>query len=192
MDPGREQGPAAEGPLAEQLHRGETLLWTGEPDPSVLFTRADAFLVPFSLFWCGFIAFWIHGVVSSGAPMGLVAFGGVFALIGLYMLVGRFFVKRWTKRRTRYAVTDQRALALTGATEVSDADLQQASVSVRCGRDRRHVTVTVGGGGAWSPAALYANTGMDFFGWQGQPAFGLYDVADVEGLTRALKTAREH
>lgn len=191
MDQGRETGAAVLSALADQLHRGERLLWTGEPDPSVLFTGSDVFLVPFSLLWCGFTTFWIHGVVSSGAPVAVVAFGGVFAVIGLYVLVGRFVVKRWTEERIRYAVTDQRALVITGSSSVSDADLRRASVSVRYGRGRRHVTVTVGPGGGWSPAAVYANTGMDVFGMRGPQQFGLYDVADVEGLTRALKTARE-
>jgi len=35
----------------EELLKDEKILWSGQPETSVLFTSADIFLVPFSLLW---------------------------------------------------------------------------------------------------------------------------------------------
>ena len=55
-------------PIEEQfrddLLREEKILWSGQPDTSVHFTRADIFLVPFSLLWGGFAIFWELGALG--------------------------------------------------------------------------------------------------------------------------------
>ena len=33
----------------QDLLKGEKILWAGQPDPDILFSNADIFLVPFSL-----------------------------------------------------------------------------------------------------------------------------------------------
>ena len=63
---GRPNDPATQ--LAPYLLPNERLLWVGRPDPEVLFTPIDAFLVPFSIMWGGFAVFWEAGVISSGGP----------------------------------------------------------------------------------------------------------------------------
>jgi len=104
-----------------ELLGGEHLLWTGQPDPRVIFERVDIFLVPFSLLWGGFALVWEAGVLGSGvfgeghrsaAPWFFVLWGIPFVVIGLYFIAGRFFYKAWRKRRTYYALTTKRALIL--------------------------------------------------------------------------------
>ena len=172
-------------PLGVDLRPGERLLWQGSPDPSVLFTRQDAYLVPFTLLWAGFACTWEVSALSSGDPL-FALFGDPFMLLGAYMVAGRFFVKRWRKRRTLYAVTTARALVLTGARSVQDMTIAYQPVDVRKSRDLSHVSVTIG---AASGRQDYSNTGLDFFS-QGNTRFGLFDVADVQGLLAALDQAR--
>ncbi len=103
----------------------------------MIFSKADLYLVPFSLFWGGFAIFWEIGVTTSSgaAPIGGL-FGIPFVLIGLYLIVGRFFYKRWDRKRTTYAVTDTRALAIRGGgTQIKDANLDTAVMTVE--RSRR-------------------------------------------------------
>ena len=48
----------------DELIQGESIEWSGQPDPNVLFTKADIFLVPVTLIWSGGIVSSIFG--SSG------------------------------------------------------------------------------------------------------------------------------
>lgn len=100
--------------IESHLRRDERVLWTGQPDHRRIFSMSDLFMVPFSLFWCGFALFWESLALGIGtgkaAPSFFAVFGLPFVLIGLYMLVGRFFFKNWSRRRTYYAVTNQRVL----------------------------------------------------------------------------------
>jgi hypothetical protein len=97
-----------------ELQQGEKILWTGQPDPSILFTRYDVFLIPFSLLWGGFTIFWEIGVLSWGTPTFFALWGIPFVLIGLYLIFGRFIYKNYQKKKTYYAVTNQRVLILSG------------------------------------------------------------------------------
>ena len=59
--------------IQPELTAGETVLWAGQPDPSVRLHREDVFLIPFSLFWGGFSIFWELGVAGywgSGSNAG--------------------------------------------------------------------------------------------------------------------------
>lgn len=176
----------------DELRPGERLLWVGQSDPARLFTGRDAFLVPFSLFWCGFVAFWEISAIRSGAPWFFALFGGVFVLIGLYMLIGRFILKRHRKRTEAYAVTDRRAFVTTG-TASRETDVVRADRTVN--RSGGHVSVEwndQGGTGSLfrrsnPAAAVYANTGLD--GIASPRPFAFYDVSDGKALVQALDDA---
>jgi len=107
------------------LLSGERILWTGRPAQGVAFRPMDAFLIPFSILWCGFVVFWnvsVWGFNGNGAPPEFDVFGAVFLLIGLYFLFGRFIHDAAIRRRTTYALTDQRAMFRRGS-KISSLDL---------------------------------------------------------------------
>lgn len=50
--------------VQSELMSEESVLWTGRPDPRVVFHSDDWYLVPFSLLWGGFAIFWETGVLG--------------------------------------------------------------------------------------------------------------------------------
>jgi hypothetical protein len=179
----------------EHLRPDEHLYWAGMSDPAKLLTGRDAFLVPFSMLWCGFAVFWEAQALGSGAPVFFPLFGGVFVLLGLHLVVGRFLVKRHRKRTTVYVVTDRRALIITprstrdvpvGRTDRTttwSGGRRHCSVEWNDG-DRRDVRSLLSGAGAMR---IYANTGLD--GLFGPQPFAFWDVRDGEELVRELDRA---
>jgi len=181
----------------EQLRPGERLLWVGQSDPARLFTGRDGFLVPFSLLWGGFAISWEVGVLTTGAPWFFALFGSVFALIGLQLIIGRFFVKRHRKRTEAFAVTDRRAFITNGRSS-RETDVSRTDRNITWTRGRTHCTVewgdssgrgVFGGGGFGGPNLqhIYANTGLD--GFFGPRPMAFYDVADGAALVQALDDA---
>jgi hypothetical protein len=53
-----------ESAIRSHLAPKERLLWNGHPTQGIVFRRADAFMIPFSLFWGGFAFFWEYSVIS--------------------------------------------------------------------------------------------------------------------------------
>lgn len=96
------------------LGRGEKLLWEGRPPTGIRLTKRDTLFVPFSIFWAGFAVFWNVGVWSSDAPVFFRLWGLPFLVVGAYMTVGRFWWDSRQRGRTRYAVTNQRVMIVTG------------------------------------------------------------------------------
>lgn len=183
--------------LQTHLRADEQLLWYGVPDQRVWFAPADAFLIPFSIFWCAFAIFWESGVVAGGAPAFAEVWGIPFIAIGVYFVVGRFAYKRYRKSRTAYGITSQRAL-IADPRSFADMPLQQQPVMVRRSRDGRHASVMFGT--TASPARgspfrrsatwYYANTGMDPLARGASLPFAFYDVADPDAMLAALDQAR--
>lgn len=176
--------------LAPYLLSGETLVWTGRPDPAKHFSASDVYLVPFSLLWGGFAVFWTIGALRQGAPVPFALFGLPFVALGLYFIVGRFIYKANRKRRTVYGLTEGRALVATSSGSLSEAPIQRTPIDQTRSRDGRHLTVTFGSSTrGWSAGPRYANTGMEFFD-RGASPLGFYDVPDVVGLETALRGVR--
>jgi hypothetical protein len=99
------------------LTSGESVLWAGQPSTSVIFHKEDAFQVPLSLLIGAFSIFWESGVWGLGNPAlpisyFMVLWGIPFVIMGQYLIWGRFLVAAWKKRRTHYAVTTRRVLAV--------------------------------------------------------------------------------
>jgi hypothetical protein len=95
--------------VTDFLSRDERVLWTGTPQQGLPFTSQDWFILPFSLFWCGFVAFWEMQAVKSG-PFFFELWGLPFIAVGIYMLAGRFLVDAWVRRGTLYTLTNKRIL----------------------------------------------------------------------------------
>ncbi len=91
---------------------GEQILWEGRPALWPIFVRRDLYLIPFSLAWLGFAAFWTYGVVHRHAALFLRLWGVMLVGVGLFLVIGRFLLDAWGRYGIRYAVTDQRILIL--------------------------------------------------------------------------------
>ncbi len=100
--------------LMRVLGEGEELLWTGRPKKGLVLRRSDAIMIPFSLVWCGFAIFWVMISMTMGAPMLFTMFGIPFVLIGLYLVVGRFFADARKRAITIYALTRERVIIRDG------------------------------------------------------------------------------
>jgi hypothetical protein len=174
--------------LQRYLQPGEKILWTGRPDPSRLVSRTDAFLIPFSFMWGGFAIVWEGGVLLTGAPTFFWLWGIPFVVVGQYLIWGRFLYKRWDRRRTVYALTNQRALILRGGSiqSVFLNHLPNINQSVRADGSG---SLEFGSSAGWNGRGYWANTGMDFFSpVNGVPAF--YDIPEVAKVYRLVNEQR--
>jgi len=102
--------------LSAELGSGERLLWSGRPRGGLRLRPQDAVLIPISLLWGGFAIFWevMALTMTAKAPMPIrlvfPLFGLPFVAMGLYLMVGRFFVEARVRSRTVYGVTNRRIL----------------------------------------------------------------------------------
>jgi hypothetical protein len=139
----------------------------------LLLRPADAFLIPFSLFWGGFAFFWEASVLAGGAPIFFSLWGIPFVLMGIYFILGRFFVDARARANTFYGLTNRRAIIVSGifSKTINSLPLRTLSdISVRERKDRTG-TVLLGRG---HPFASW-NAGMQWpgMGQYSTPAFEL-------------------
>jgi hypothetical protein len=111
--------------IQAELKSGETLLWSGQPRGGIRFRSSDIFLIPFSLMWGGFAIFWeimalgmafgVHSAVRGPSAFIYIfpLWGIPFVVVGLYLMVGRFFVDAKSRERTHYAVTNERVIIVS-------------------------------------------------------------------------------
>lgn len=99
--------------IEKVLRPGERLLWSGAPRTGLRTESSDLFAIPFGIFFLGFSVFWIAGAASSGGSRVFPLFGLPFVAVGLHLVIGRFFVDAWQRRRTVYGVSTNRVLVLT-------------------------------------------------------------------------------
>lgn len=87
--------------------------------------------------WGGFAIFWEMRVVTSNASLMMKLWGVPFVAIGLYLIVGRFFVDAWLRARTYYGLTDQRVLVVSeqGSRKVTSLSLLHLP-EISCTEDR--------------------------------------------------------
>jgi hypothetical protein len=146
------------------------LLWAGRPRQGVFLRPADAYLIPFSLFWGGFAIFWEYTVFNSKAPFFFRLWGVPFVAVGLYLIVGRFFVEARQRSKTYYGLTNSRVIIVSGLVDRSVKSLQlralaEVSLSERADGSG---TVTLGpenarwsGVAGWPGSNRYTSPALD-------------------------------
>ena len=174
--------------LGPYLLPAETILWTGKPNPYRLLACSDLVVIPFTLFFAGFALLWLKGSTGTGAPDFFALVGIPFVLVGQYLVWGRFIYKSWDRRRTVYAVTNQRVLILRGAS-LQSVFLNQLPAL--------NPSVRADGSGSlefqdFPPGFRYRSrggSGMDPFE-QGPPVNAFYDIPDVANVCLLINQAR--
>jgi hypothetical protein len=111
--------PSSAAAIQSELLSGESFVWAGKPNSSVIFHKEDAYLIPFSFLWGGFAIFWegsvagLWGVQDNHHQWTFGILWGIpFVLIGQYLIWGRFFYAAWLKGCTHYAVTNRRVIVV--------------------------------------------------------------------------------
>jgi len=183
--------------IQPELTSGESIVWSGQPSPGVVFHKEDLFLTPFSLLWGGFAIFWEAGVSGfwgfKGQQTGAWSFGilwGIpFVLIGQYLIWGRFFYAAWLKGRTYYAVTDRRVIVVQNGwkRQMASAYLDTLPTLLKEGGSS-------GIGCLRFAQPLPAAYGRNFGAWNGLsvgsvPTF--MDIENVDSVYRLVSDLRE-
>lgn len=99
--------------LRNSLDHHERLLWAGRPKQGFVLRPSDRTLIPFSLFWLGFSVFWMFMALKMGGRL-FALFGVPFVIIGVYMLIGRFFTDMLRRKNTIYGITNDRIVIKSG------------------------------------------------------------------------------
>jgi hypothetical protein len=168
--------------LQTQLASDERLLWSGRPKLGLVLRPADAFVIPFSLLWGGFAIFWEYTVLSMGkAPFFFALWGLPFVVMGLYIILGRFFVDARQRANTAYGVTNRRIIIVSGLSGLKVKSLNLRTLSDVSLEERSDAPGTIAFGPS-SPNARWAS-GMAWPGATPTPSFefiqnarSVYDV----------------
>jgi hypothetical protein len=177
--------------VRRQLSADEHIEWVGRPDPDKRFTKADIFLVPFSVMWGGFAIVWESLAIVSGG--GFFAIWGIpFVAMGLYLIFGRFIYKANRRRRTTYAVTNRRVLeivrGLKGGESVNATYLRaipSISTSTTSGGEG-----TVAFGPSSGRLAQLEGSGLEFFARGDTSGLRFYDISDPRAVADLVERLR--
>lgn len=159
---------------------GEAVLWKGKPGKGHLLTPQDVYMIPFSIFWCGFAVVWEIGVIFGGAPFFFGIWGIPFILVGLYITVGRFFHTAYLRKHTAYVITNKKIIRKRG----KRMDMLGAG-----NMPLTHITTFADGNGTirFGEYNMYCRRN-GFDGFQNSAPFMLENVPDVVRVHQIINT----
>jgi hypothetical protein len=170
-----------------ELLPDEDIVWYGQPDASIVFCRGDLVVIPLSLLWAVFAISVFTATLNaaiSGSFGGLISLliSGPLVVVGVYLTVGRFFWKRWLKRRTHYAVTTRRVVGLVAGSHrsVEEASLKHIPAVAKDIREDGRGTIWFGGVPWW--VVFLGSCTMDTFWPTTGATVVFYDIADAESV----------
>jgi len=98
--------------LQNEMLKDEKILWSGQPKQGFSLTGGDILASLIGLiFFLGIGSFMEYTAIQS-FDMFLMIFSLPFILVGLYLIFGSIIYKNYQKKRTYYAVTNQRVIIL--------------------------------------------------------------------------------
>ncbi len=96
--------------IEKEVGPDERLIWKGRPRSGIMFSSSDIIAIPFSLMWGGFVFFWEYSVLTGDTPLVAKLWGIPFVIVGIYMIIGRFYYDAYRRGRTFYGITDKAVL----------------------------------------------------------------------------------
>jgi hypothetical protein len=171
-------------------YNAAAIRWSGRPAGGIKFSGSDILMIPFSLMWGGFAIFWETMVVRGHAPIFMQLWGIPFVLVGLYIVVGRFFMDAYARANTEYALTDDSALIVRRGIG------GRVSTVYLPGLNNMDLDVRPDGTGTITFGALpTVSQGMTFFGNSRTPVSPAFryipDAAEVFGRCKAAQRFRK-
>ena len=141
--------------ILREVGPAEHLVWAGAPREGLVLRPSDAAMIPFSLMWGGFTFFWEASVIQSNAPFFFRLWGIPFVAAGIYLIVGRFFVDAYMRKRMAYGFTDQRVIILSGGwSGVKSLPLDTLSDLTLTEKGDGSGTITLGPASPWAAYPL--------------------------------------
>jgi len=173
--------------IASQLGSGERILWSGRPHQGLMLRPSDAYLIPFSLLWCGFVIIWEANVVGGKAPVFFALWGIPFVLVGLYFVFGRFLADARQRAKTFYALTNQRVIIVSGvfSRQVKSLNLRTLSDMSLSERSNGSGTISFG-----SPPPWWAASGMYWPGMSGQSVPSFESIENPRSVYERIRSAQ--
>ena len=173
-----------------ELNPSERILWSGQPYPGVVIRAADWFIIPFTLIWGGLALFFAYSMITQHALFGAILISFFFALVGLYVIFGRFFVDVLQRRNTYYALTNKRAIIISGVFTQHIKTLIISNLSEIGVMTRRNGSGTITFGSSHPLAWMYASSGFPNMGlYHAAPSFeNIREVRSVYQLVKQVQT----
>ncbi len=143
------------------LHlNNEKILWQGCPQKTPLFNKTDILLIPFSTILGGFLIFYaviLAQLMVKGQGI-LFSFVGItMLLIGLYLLLFRFWYRKKRISRQLYFITDKRVFAFDTMRDEVIFDITLEDTLLCC--DKNNIIL-----GQTNPIGDFVyNLGLDIF-----------------------------
>ena len=168
------------------LDRGERQIWTGAPRQGLMLRPADAFMIPFSLLWGGFAVFWEASVLRQGAVTFFALWGIPFVCVGIYMVVGRFFVDAKRRANTVYGITSSRVIIQSGVFRPTLKSLNLKTLADLTLSERPDGSGTITFGPSAPFASMYAGTS-----WPGVPQQTAFEqIPDARNVYDMIRKAQ--
>lgn len=172
-----------------ELSPGEQVVWSGQPRQGIVIRGSDAFTIPFSLLWAGIAVFWLVSAARANAPLPFILFGVPFVMLGVYLVIGRFFVEAKQRQKTFYALTPQRVIIASGLFSRTVKSINLKTITELSLSERGDGTGTITFGAQHPMAALFG--GMS--SWPGaEQAFGprFELVPGARGVYESIRKAQ--